>query len=88
MTDTQTSVPTSATADRDAKQYEVLCRCGKGWNGLKTCHCAACHRTFSTVIAFDKHRRGTYEPDTRHCVNPTDAGLVRVARDYECWGRA
>lgn len=30
--------------------------CEASWTGLKMCHCGACHRTFSTVRLFDKHR--------------------------------
>jgi len=61
-------------------------KCANRWSGLKTAHCGACHETFTTVGAFDKHRRGTYEPDTRHCVAPPSAGLVKTNRAYPCWG--
>ncbi len=92
MTYTDMSIATAAAGRSGAKTdptYETTCRgCKRGWNGLKTCHCGACHQTFSTVKAFDQHRRGTYEPDTRHCVNPADAGLILIGRHYECWGRA
>lgn len=56
------------------------CRCGIRWGGLKTAHCVTCHRTFTVVSAFDKHRRN----DT--CVDPIDAGLILTGRVYECWG--
>jgi hypothetical protein len=53
------------------------------WGGLKTAHCAACHETFTTVTAFDRHRRGL--PDDRHCVDPLSVGLVDAGRAYICW---
>ena len=47
------------------------CVCGTVWlqRGNRTCHCAACHRTFDSNYAFDAHRKGL------SCVEP--AGLVR-----------
>lgn len=32
-----------------------MCRCGATWTGGKTCHCATCHLTFTTVANFDAH---------------------------------
>jgi hypothetical protein len=55
--------------------------CANRWNGYSTCHCSACHLTFSTIHAFDRHRRGG------HCLDPATAGLVRSSRGYECWGQ-
>lgn len=38
--------------------------CAATWTGLKVCHCAGCHETFSVVSWFDRHRvRGK-------CINP------------------
>lgn len=36
------------------------CRCGATWKqiGNATGHCAGCHRTFSSLAAFDAHFRG------------------------------
>jgi hypothetical protein len=31
--------------------------CNCTWTGLSTCHCAGCHRTFTSVTAFDMHQR-------------------------------
>ncbi len=59
------------------------CRCGSRWGGLNTCHCAAdgCHRTFSGVSTFDRHRR-----DGR-CIDPATVGMAALpSRPYECWG--
>lgn len=33
--------------------------CGAEWVGLKLAHCATCHRTFTSVDAFDRHRIGS-----------------------------
>lgn len=40
--------------------------------------CTACGEIFHSVTAFDKHRIGTFEPNTRHCMTTDemiDAGL-------------
>lgn len=31
-------------------------KCGRKWMGLAEAHCPTCHRHFSTVSNFDKHR--------------------------------
>jgi hypothetical protein len=54
--------------------------CGQSWSGLKTSHCSGCHLTFTTLLSFDKHRR------ISKCLSPEEAGLVRTAREYECYG--
>ena len=41
--------------------------------------CSVCQSDFTSLSAFDAHRQGTYEPDTRHCVPPETVGLSRVA---------
>jgi hypothetical protein len=46
--------------------------CGKAWTGHSRCHCGACHQNFSSVSAFDKHRRDF------HCRPPGECGLVLV----------
>ena len=61
-------------------------RCPARWGGLKTAHCPACHQTFTTVGAFDKHRSGQHHNSTRHCVDPASLGLVDAGRAYPCWG--
>ena len=61
------------------------CQCGARWGGLKTCHCAACHQSFTVLSAFDKHRRGSHPDSTRHCVDPASVGLIDVGRSYPCW---
>lgn len=34
-------------------------KCGKRIPNRSTyCHCAACHETFTGIVAFDEHRRG------------------------------
>jgi hypothetical protein len=60
--------------------------CPARWGGLKTCHCAACHESFTVVAAFDKHRVGSHADDTRQCVHPATVGLVDAGRAYSCWG--
>jgi len=37
------------------------CRgCSVHWTGLAVAHCGACHRTFSSVSTFDRHRAAKY----------------------------
>ncbi len=54
--------------------------CGARWDGLKFCHCAICHHTFSTVRNFDRH-----EPACTGCLDPADVGLVRSTRSAGVW---
>lgn len=63
-------------------------RCDNRWGGLNTAHCGAenCHRTFTGIVAFDKHRAGSHAAGTRHCVDPQTVGLVDAGRAYPCWG--
>jgi len=44
-------------------------RCAARWTAARAAHCAGCHRTFSTVGGFDRHRRGGA------CLDPTTVGL-------------
>jgi hypothetical protein len=48
--------------------------CETNWHpqGSQACHCAGCHRTFSSLRAFDTHRRDA--GDRRECVDP--AGVL------------
>lgn len=58
--------------------------CGKTWSGFRREHCPACHETFNSTFASDKHRRG--EPGARTCLAPVDAGLVPVEHPWGiCW---
>lgn len=44
-------------------------RCPARWGGFKTCHCSACHETFSTARNFDAHQT------VNGCRNPEESGL-------------
>ena len=46
--------------------------CPNTWTGNAKAHCSGCHRTFSTVGAFDRHRL-RYE-----CQNPAERGLIQA----------
>ena len=74
-----------------SKRAPVLTRCphcNGTWTGLTTCHCSSCHRTFSSISAFDMHRSGSHAESTRHCVDPASAGLVPVTKLYwSGWAR-
>lgn len=57
------------------------CRCGARWTGRGRAHCAACHATFSTASAFDRHRRGGA------CLDPAAVGLVRAGAVWRWAGQ-
>jgi hypothetical protein len=40
----------------------TTCNCTIGAIGTGVCHCTACHLTFGSVYAFDKHRPGKAFP--------------------------
>jgi hypothetical protein len=69
-------------------------RCPARWGGANTSHCAACHRTFTGVQSFDKHRGGSHVKK-RYCVDPEtilnqkgERVLELSKRAYPCWGAA
>lgn len=67
-------------------QQIISCgRCESRWTGLNAAHCAACHETFTSVSAFDQHRTGSHAKGTRHCLTPTDVGLVPADREWKGW---
>lgn len=69
------------TGTRAFEDLPHRCRCNARWAGSNTCHCGACHLTFSSVGTFDKHRVGG------KCNSPSDVGLVLIpGRAYEVWG--
>lgn len=60
--------------------------CDVKWTGDRTCHCGACHLTFTCLSAFDTHRKDF------GCLHPGAVGLVTHERGgrefrYEAWGR-
>jgi predicted amidophosphoribosyltransferase len=48
--------------------------CSKEWGGLRAAHCSRCHRTFSSVNAFDIHQVWTKKPFV--CNEPAACGMV------------
>ena len=42
--------------------------CDSTWTGTAACHCSGCHRTFSGVGLFDKHRSAVGEYGA--CIDP------------------
>lgn len=57
--------------------------CGAWWTGSRTSHCAGanCHRTFSSITAFDRHQRNRPSGGVE-CVDPASVGLVAVRKPY------
>jgi hypothetical protein len=49
-------------------------RCPSTWTGSNIAHCSVCHRTFSAVSTFDRHRTGNV--GTRRCLPPEEVGLL------------
>lgn len=75
----------TVAVDRPRNVVECA-RCDKWWAGTGPHHCGKCHRTFTSLSAFDKHRDGNHANGTRHCVEPQKVGLELTARAYPCWG--
>jgi hypothetical protein len=48
--------------------------CGQRWYGIDRAHCATCHRTFTTVDFFDRHRVD------QECRNPASLGMIKHAK--------
>lgn len=69
-------------AATESTQARVRCGgCPATWTALGAAHCAAigCHRTFSSVSSFDKHRAG------HECRPPQDVGLELNKRGMWAW---
>jgi len=72
------------------------CACDFG-HGLRTCHCAACHETFTGVTAFDAHHVEN-EDGVTVCLDPATAlkpdgslkfAAIRLTPEASLvWGRA
>jgi hypothetical protein len=78
---------TAAIGIEDRTPNHGCAGCELRWGGANTAHCSGCHRTFSGLTAFDKHRTGSHALGARECLPPGDAGLALLAgRKYECWG--
>lgn len=52
--------------------------CGRQWEGLKECHCASCHESFSTEANFDRHRVFDRDGDwsSRRCLTPAELAAL------------
>ena len=101
MSDTTTPVrwsdmTTEQRAAWNRERAKIHCSgCPHWWTGLRACHCASCHRSFSGLTSFDKHRDGSHVKATRHCVNPatlfTEDGesmLVLTQKNgWDCWSQ-
>lgn len=61
----------------------VTHQCGAWWTGNRTSHCGAenCHRTFSSITAFDRHQRNTPGGGVE-CLDPATVGLVAVEKPF------
>jgi len=80
MTDTVTTTETETVTD--TRPWNAATHsCGAWWTGLTRSHCPACHRTFSTDGAANKHRIGKFGTD-RRCADPATVGLVPVQKPY------
>lgn len=91
-TATEEAQQTAGTPQGDPATHESVrvrnplphsCRQGHRWAGSRTCHCPTCHRSFSGVTHFDRHRRNG------QCLDPHSVGLTLLAgRNFDCWGTA
>jgi hypothetical protein len=60
-------------------------KCGTTWGGLSPEHCKACHQTFTSTAAGDKHRTGKHDirtgPDSRRCRTAEEMELKGMTRN-------
>jgi hypothetical protein len=70
-------------ARKHGPEWVVCATCKARWTGLSACHCTGegCHRTFTSISAFDKHRTDSHVTG-RYCLDPAAAGLVPVTKRY------
>lgn len=63
----------------------ATCRgCASRWSGTQRAHCSACHLTFSSASAFDRHR--TPDGEHGHCLDPiTLTGSSLLVRRNGVW---
>jgi hypothetical protein len=55
--------------------------CGRWWTGSERSHASCCHETFSSLSAFEAHRRGL------RCNPPESVGLVAREKPFgRIWG--
>jgi hypothetical protein len=59
------------------------------WYGYLTCHCSACHRTFTGIHSFDKHRMNGKCVHPEHVLDKHGQRMLALTnRRYPCWGAA
>lgn len=88
-TTTRRAVVTCAQYGTDHAHYDasrgICCRdCGSMWFGLRACHCAGCHSTFTGESAFAVH---SLKLECRHpafCVSP-DTGEAMLEQVDGYW---
>ena len=52
---------------------------------MSRCGCATCGELFKSVDAFDKHRVGTYIPDTRRCRGEDELTALGFVKKDNVW---
>lgn len=56
-------------------------QCGRWWTGAERSHASCCHETFSSLSAFDAHRKGA------RCNPPASVGLIARTKPFGAlWG--
>lgn len=56
-------------------------QCNSWWTGTERSHCGGCCLTFSSLTAFERHRKGL------RCNDPATVGLVARQKPYgDLWG--
>jgi hypothetical protein len=68
--------PYPADVPRDEPSWlPVACAgCGQRWYGIDRAHCGTCHRTFTEVDFFDRHRVDD------GCRSPASLGMIKNAK--------
>lgn len=51
----------------------------------QACECSVCGLVFRSVNGFDRHRVGTYRPNTRRCLSTAELGALGMVEVRGRW---
>lgn len=78
---------TSLVGTSNGRHNMATCKCSAQWGGENRCHCGSCHRTFSGITLFDRHR--SQDGDNGTCLDPaairTEAGRLLMVFRNNMW---
>ncbi|MHA7703421.1 FDXHR family putative zinc-binding protein [Mycobacterium sp. ML4] len=82
----QTTPENRSARDRSTENHVCCASCGAWWTGLAAAHCSGCHQSFTSVGAFDRHRKGfeCCDPETLRTESGEPAFVV-ADRSWPGW---